>query len=174
MSFYTEEDAIKATEADIRAYEEANEILPAVRKLIREFDGKMFNCKLDKALNALDPRLGVSTHYETTIEVYYRPSCGSNHWISIFSGSKPSCKYYKEENSFLTPDKRINADKALEIIEERRAERLKKIYEYRNFLDNYQETKKQLETLCKQINTITDQIPYTMRDYFRMNYHITK
>lgn len=173
MSFYTEEDAIKATEKDIAAYEEANAILPAVRKVVREFDGKVFNCRLEKALKELDPRLVVFTHYETTIEIAYRPSCGNNNWVTLFSGSKPSCRYYSEKNSFLTPEKRIDAAKALELMEVKRAERLKEITEYKIFLEHYAETKRQLSMLKKQIDTITSNIPYKMRDYFRMNYRVT-
>ena len=166
----TREDAIKRTLADIQGMEEANAILPTVRKVMREFDGKVFNYRLDKALKEAlpDEHIYVSTSYETWVEIHYQPKHGNN-WITLLAGQKPSCKYYNPEKSFLTEDKRINGAKALELIEEKRVERLKTITSYKAFLEDEQRIQAQLNILYKQIGTITAAIPYTMRDYFGIN-----
>lgn len=167
----TREDAIKRTLADIQGMEEANSVLPVVRKVMRDFDGKVFNCRLEKALKEAlpDHRIYVSTSYETIIEINFHPDHGSNNWITLLSGHKTTAKYYDPEKSFLTPEKRIDAAKALDLIEAKRVERLKRINEYKIFLENEQQIMQQLSILYKQIGTITATIPYTMRDYFGIN-----
>lgn len=60
MRFYNYEDAEKQIQKDMEAYNEVNATLPAVRKVIRSFDGKIFNVKLEKALQEINPRIAAA------------------------------------------------------------------------------------------------------------------
>lgn len=165
----SKEEAIKKTLKEIEEMQEVNKALPAIKKVINKWNNKVFNKNLEKDLQALDlpGRVYVYTHYQTTIEIYYRPEQGNNNY-TVLSGTKPGTRYYTEEKSFLGPTKRINAAKAGEIIESNRVERLQRITQYREHLETWEAKKAQIDQLKKQLNTIIGTIPYTMQDYFNM------
>lgn len=164
---YSTEEAIKRTLKDIEAMEEANKILPAVKKVIEKYNGKVINKRLNDSLKDIAPRLYLSTQYDNLYEIHYCPA-SSNQWFCILSGQRPTSKYYSQEKSFVDPDKRISAARAFQNIEEHRIERLKKITAYKEHLQTWQEKKAQIDMLKKQLKTLTDSIPYTMQDYFNM------
>lgn len=164
---YNREQAAKATEKDIQMMEEVNKVLPAVKKLISSFDGKVINKRLDTALKdlGLPGYIYFCTHYETTFSILYKPA-ESNDYYTILNGTRPSCRYYVKEKSFVDEDKRISAERAYNLIEECRVERLKKITKYKEILQTYEEKKAQVELLKKQLRTIVDDVPYELRHRF--------
>ena len=164
----TTEEAIKKTLSDIEEMQAVNAALPAIKKVISSFDGKVMNKRLEAALQAADlPGRIYIYNRDNSWEVHYHPE-KSNNWYTVLWGGKPTCKYYHQESSFVDPDKRINARRAFELIETGRVERLQKITAYRDHLDNYEVKKAQIELLKKQLKAIADTIPYTMQDYFNM------
>ena len=168
--YMSTEDAIKRTLHDIEDMEKVNAALPIIKKVIASFDGKVMNKRLEAALQAADLPGRIYIHdRDNSWEVYYYPSkhTHSEHYCILW-GSKPSCQYYNKEKSFVDPDKRINASRAFELIENGRVERLKKITAYREHLDTYEVKKAQIELLKSQLKAIADTIPYTMQDYFNM------
>lgn len=173
--FYSTEEAVKQTLKDIEDMQQVNAILPEIKKIVTKWDGKCFNKRFQSDLEALKlpGRIYLYTHYETTYEVHYQPK-NSNKWYTVFSGVKPGTKYYRQDNSFLNEDKRLNKQKTFEIIEQRRVERLQNITKYREHLATYEEKQKQLETLEKAIKAITDTIPCEMQNYFRMYYRVSR
>lgn len=172
MRFYNYEDAEKQVQKDIEAYSEVNAMLPAVRKVIRDFDGKIFNVKLEKALQQIHPRIYVHKRY-SSVEVYMYSQFSSNP-LTICSSALPGNSYHDNKKHFIQDNKRINADLALQDIEANRAGRLKEIDSWRQFLQNREQISSQLEALRKEIDYITDLIPYKMRDYFGMGYRVTR
>ena len=168
---YDKEMAAKATLKDIQMMEEVNKVLPAVKKLISSFDGKVINKRLDAALKELNlpGYIYFSTYYETSYIIMYKPK-NSNETYTILSGGRPSCRYYDKEKSFVNEDKRISAERAFKLIEELRVERLKKISKYKEFLQIHEEKKAQVELLKKQLRTIIDGVPYELRRRFDLDY----
>lgn len=166
---YSTDEAIKRTLADIEEMEEVNKALPAIKKVIEKWDGKVINKRLNDDLQKLElpGRIYLSTAYENTYEVHYHPKQSSN-WYTVLSGMRPCCRYYDKEKSFVDPDKRISQERSFKIIEEKRIERLKTITAYKEHLSTWEEKKKQMEQLKKQLKTLADSIPYTMQDYFNM------
>ena len=166
---YSKDEAIQKTLKDINEMEEVNRALPIIKKVVAKWDGKMLNKRFGEDLQAarLPGRIYLSTHYENSWEVQYHPE-HSNNWYTVLHGTRPSCKYYDEEKSFVDPDKRISAERAFRIIEEKRVERLKTITAYKEHLASWEEKKAQMDMLKKQLKTLADSIPYTMQDYFNM------
>jgi len=166
---YSTEEAIKRTLKDIEEMEEVNRALPAIKKVVAKWDGKMLNKRFGDDLQALGlpGRIYLSTQYENSWEVHYHPE-KSNNWYTVLHGSRPSCKYYEPEKSFVDPDKRISAERAFRIIEAHRVERLQKITSYKEHLETWEQKKAQMDMLKKQLNAIAASIPYTMQDYFNM------
>lgn len=166
---YSKDEAIQKTLKDINEMEEVNRALPIIKKVVAKWDGKMLNKRFGEDLQAagLPGHIYLSTHYENSWEVQYHPE-HSNNWYTVLHGTRPSCKYYDEEKSFVDPDKRISAERAFRIIEEKRVERLKTITAYKEHLASWEEKKAQMDMLKKQLKTLADSIPYTMQDYFNM------
>lgn len=163
----TKDEAIKQTLKDIEAMEAANAALPAIKKVIAKWDGKVFNKRIDADLKALNlpGHIYLTTCYEERWEICYSPK-GYNHWFTILHTMKPSNKYFDPEKSFLNADKRVSKERAFQEIEEGRVKRLKEITSYRTFLETWEEKQKMLDILTKQIATITADIPYAMQNYF--------
>ena len=164
---YNKEMAEKATKKDIQMMEEVNKALPEIKKLIAKFDGKVINKRLDTALKdlGLPGYIYFSTYYETSYIIMYKPT-NSNEAYTVLSGFRPSCRYYDKEKSFVNEDKRISAERAFKLIEERRVKRLKEITTYKEILQTYEEKKAQIELLKKQLRTIVDDVPYELRRRF--------
>jgi hypothetical protein len=167
--YMSTEDAIKRTLHDIDDMEKVNAALPIIKKVIASFDGKILNKRLDDALKAAGlPGHIYMTARDNSWDICYQPE-KANAWYTILWGSKPSCQYYSKEKSFVDPDKRISAERAFTLIEAGRVERLQKITAYREHLTTWEAKKAQLEMLKKQLKTIADSVPYSLRDYFGMN-----
>ena len=168
--YISTEEAIKRTLNDIEEMEKVNAVLPALKKVVESWNGKVLNKRFEAALQAAIPgRIYLSTHYENSWEICYQPEgVKTNNYYTVLHGARPTCKYYTEENSFVNKDKRISAEKAFKIIEAGRVERLQRITAYKEHLNTWQAKKEQIETLKKQLKTITDTIPSKMQDYFNM------
>ena len=166
----TKDEAIKKTLKDIEEMEAVNAVLPAVKKVVEKWDGKVFNKRFETDLKELNlPGHIYLTTYDTRrYEVNYRPE-KANNWYTIMFTIRPNDKYFDPEKSFLNENKRLSKVKAFQQIEERRVKRLQEITSYRTFLATWDEKEKMLDILTKQIATITEDIPYTMRDYFGIN-----
>jgi len=166
----TKDEAIEKTLEDIKAMEAVNEVLPAIKKVIAKWDGKVFNKRIETDLKALDlpGNIYLATHDENRWYIQYSPK-GFNQWFTIIHTMRPSNKYFDPEKSFLTAEKRLSREKAFEQIEAGRVERLKTITSYREHLATWDEKEKMLDILYKQISTITGTIPYTMQDYFGLH-----
>lgn len=163
----SKDEAIKKTLEDIEAMEAVNAVLPAIKKVIEKWDGKVFNKRIEADLKALElpGHIYLATHDENRWYIQYSPE-KSNQWFTILHTMRPSNKYFDPEKSFITAEKRVVKSKAFEQIEAGRVERLKTITSYREHLATWEEKEKMLDILRKQINTITSSIPYTMQDYF--------
>lgn len=166
---YNTDEAIKQTLKDIENMEAVNKALPEIKKVISKWDGKMLNKRIDTDLKALNlpGHIYFSTSYEYRWEISYSPQ-GSNQWFCILHTMKPSYKGFDPEKSFIDADKRVSVNKAFEMIEAGRVERLQKITAYKDFLQTWETKKAQIDMLKKQISSIVGTIPYTLQDYFNM------
>ena len=166
---YDMEAAVKRTLHDIDDMEKVNAVLPIIKKVVTAWDGKVMNKRFEAALQdaGLPGRIYIAKNYETFWDVYYYPGESNEHY-TVLHGAKPNCQYYKPENSFVTPEKRISAEQAFALIEAGRVDRLKKITAYKEHLETWKTKKEQIEILKKQIKTISESVPYALQDYFNM------
>lgn len=166
---YNMDEAVKQTLKDIETMEAVNAILPEVKKVIKAWNGKVFNKRIEADLKALDlpGHIYLSTCYEERWDINYSPK-GSNKWFTLLHTMKPTNKYYDKDKSFMDPDKRVSAERSFQMIEAGRVERLKTITAYKETLQTWEQKKAQIEMLKKQISTITATIPYQLQDYFNI------
>lgn len=166
---YNTDEAIKQTLKDIENMEAVNKALPEIKKVIKKWDGKVFNKRIEADLKALNlpGYIYLSTCYDYRWEISYSPK-GSNQHFCILHTMKPSYDHFDPEKSFMNADKRVVASRAFQMIEEGRVKRLKDINAYREHLQTWEAKKTQIDILKKQLSAIVNTIPYTMQDYFNM------
>ena len=145
----------------IESYRQAAAQAPAIIKIIRQFDGKVYNCRLDKALKeATNGKVGVYNQYGF-ISIY---ACYTTNYHHINFAT------FRLED---LENKRINAEKLIEQVKAARENLLDKAYKietYSEQADNIREYVKQsiekLESICKSLpDDIREiyNIPYTIR-----------
>ena len=145
----------------IESYRQAAAHVPQIIKALKQFDGKVYNCRLDKALReATNGKVGVYNQYGF-ISIY---ACYTTNYHHINFAT------FRLED---LENKRINAEKLIEQVKAARESLLDKAYKietYSEQADNIREYVKQsiekLESICKSLpDDIREvyNIPYTIR-----------
>lgn len=140
----------------IEYYKEAASLAPMIIKVINQFDGKMFNIKLEKALREAvpDKYIHAKKEYRNIVIGYYNKS---EHFTLA---SIPIDK--------LTDGKRIPANILIEDARKRQEGFLKRANDYKLAYENIDITLKQLEQLKSTIKAIINPIPYELLDVYRL------
>ena len=148
----------------IEANREGAQLIPSIKKVVTRFDGKVYNIRLQKALQAeIRDNIYCQVRY-SIIEIY---TYYGNSYEQITLACVPLDKG-------LT-DKRINADVFIDYLNEKRAELLKEAYEIEQGIPLIDTYKAQFEVLQEQINNLRESIPKRIRyncglDYRLKNY----
>ena len=162
MRYYrTPEEQQKDLASRIESYRQAAAQAPTIIKVLRQFDGKVYNCRLDKALReATENKIGVYNQYGF-ISIYACYTTSYNH-ITLATFRAEDLK-----------NKRLDAVKLIEQVVNSREQLLKKAYEIETSAeqaDNIREYVKQsidkLEALCRHLpDDIREiyNIPYSIR-----------
>ena len=155
MNLYNRELQDKYIKARIDQYREAASLTPAIIKVLQDFNGKCFNCKLEKAIQE-----------KTNKHIYAHKK-----WHNVV------IEYYENGDTFtlascliddLIDGKRIPADILTEDARKRQEGFLKRAYEMQTAYDNMDTIFKQLEQLKSTIKAIINPIPYELLDVYRL------
>lgn len=161
--YYTDGDKEKAAKRLAEDYREAARMFTEIKPVITQFDGKVFNCRLEKALQDHTGRRVFCRKELKCISVYYY-SKNMNQCICLAS--------MKQEE--MPEGKRISADMLLESGRERYIDHLKRAASLETAIQKAPEIKKQISELTKMINVLSWQIDcYEAREIFDLNYRIT-
>lgn len=144
------EEANKAAYERIEDYRTAAGYIPAVTKVLKDFDGKVYNCRLEKALRA-------ATNNRVTVEK-------NNYHLSIYTYPRHNYSFHITIASIpaeaLEDGKRIPAAKLIESMQSNRERILKDAYqiesniEYMAQVKQYiKETKDKLENYCRSFGS---------------------
>ena len=107
MRFYGSiEDANKAAQTRANAYRNAAGYINTVAQIIRQFDGKVYNCRLDKALKEATEGRVFCNRNQYLFEIYTYPESHYSFHIGLAN--------IKAED--LTEGKRIPADKIIKTV----------------------------------------------------------
>lgn len=159
--YHSTEDQKKDLDSRVESYRRVAGYAPAIIKVLKQFDGKVFNCKLDKAVReATDNEIGVYKRYGF---IYI-----SGHYMTNYH--EITLAAFKEDE---LQNKRIDAEKIINQVITAREELLKKAYSVETYAaqaDNIREYVRQsidkLEKMCRAIpDDIRDiyNIPYSIR-----------
>ncbi|WP_034452466.1 hypothetical protein [Butyrivibrio sp. AE2032] len=161
MRFYGSiEDANKAAQTRANAYRNAAGYINTVAKVVKQFDGKVYNCRLDKALKEATEGRVFCNKNQYLFEIYTYPESHYSFHIGLAN--------IKAED--LTEGKRIPADKIIKSLQEHREMLLRKAYDIESHIGEMEQvrayimqTKEKLENYCRSFNT-------DLRDIYRIPY----
>lgn len=152
MYFSDRESQLKACETYSQRRRQAAALYPIVSKVLRDFDGKIYNVRLERALQeAAQPEHIYCQKRYKFIEIY----------AYIGTDTFTLCQINQDD---LTDGKRIPAEKMIESAQNKRESLLKEAANMDYFAANIDGIKKQLDDLKKAYNAILENIPYTAQD----------
>lgn len=156
------EDANKEARRRVEDYRTAAGYVPAVWKVLKEFDKKVYNCRFDKALAAAT---GNKVHVDKTdyhFEIYAYPEHGCNYRM-ILATINPKD---------MPDSKRIPADKMIESSRSCRGSLLRKAYELETSIDQVPQIKAYLEETKRKMEAYVRSFPDDLRDLYGLPYYI--
>lgn len=141
-------------------YRQAAALIPAMNKVLEDFDGKVYNCRLGKALAAAtNNRLHVEKRY-STIAVYTYPERNYSHAMTL-----------AEMRIEDMPDgKRIAADKFRESSCKCREALLRKAYEIEIAAETMPQAIAYYEESVAKLNKFLQSFPTEFRDIYKLPY----
>lgn len=149
---------MKKIQDKILAEREAAALFPAVRSVLEAFDGKVLNCRLEKALcEKSGARIYMNKRYKW-LEMYV--------YTERYTEPIYICQIELDK---LTDGKRIPGALMIEAARNSREKLLKNAADLESSLDHVQEWKEQLAYLKNQMKAICGNIPYEIRDTFGLH-----
>lgn len=164
MRFYGNiEEAHKEAHQRANNYRTATSYIPTITKILKDFDNKVYNCRLEKALKEATDNRVFCHKSDYSLEIYTYPEKGYSYRVNL--------AYIKIEA--LKEGKRIPADNLIESLQSHRETLLKTAYEIESNIEQMaqvkayiEQTKEKLEQYCRSFNTDLRDIyglPYCVR-----------
>lgn len=160
MFYGSREDQDKKTRSKIDAIRQAAGLYPIIRDIVAAFDGKVYNCRLEKALKEVDRHIYVEKRF----------NCLS---IGCYVTNYNECFTLASIRLADLPEgKRIPATLIIEDARKRRAGLLRRAADLSVAMENVDYYKGQLEHYAAQIKKIVDMIPCEVRDTYNLDYRV--
>ena len=158
--YQTEEDRKKDLDSRIESYRQAAAMVPTVIKVLRTFDKKVYNCRLDKALReATDNKIGVYNQYGF-ISIYATYTTNYHH-INLATFRLEDLK-----------NKRIDADKLIEQAKTARESLLNKAYTIETTAQQADNIREYIKQSIEKLESICQSLPDDIRDIYNIPYCI--
>lgn len=161
MFYGRKEDREKEIAKKIRACREMSTLFPIIRDVAEAFDGKVFNCRFEKALQEIRPRMYAQKRYQ---------------WLEITAfPNEPGCGEYTLAQIKLSdmPDgKRIPADLIIDAARRKRESLLQQAAQMERDASEAEEKRRQLEYFKSQLEKVRDSICYEVRDIYNLDYRV--
>ena len=157
MYYYKKEDQDAAARAYIKAYRDAAALYPKIKKVIQSFDKKVFNKRLETALQEGTGARVFVENRPNLIDIHvYGPH---SNWITLATLSK---------DDFID-GKRIDAGKLIESLTNHRNTLLQTAARYEKQIEEIDQIKIQIKQIKKLLNDVLEPYDYTMRDIYGIN-----
>lgn len=157
----------------IEAFRTASKQIGKIKKVVQEFDGKIYNCRFDKAISELSDKEAGLRFYTQDYYTTFAIQCSTSQFyspVALLETYRPVKGQAKDKCICFDENKRIKADKMIELLNNRYAEILKKAQELENALSNIDATLNQLEQIKHTYKLVADGLPYQIRDTFGIKY----
>lgn len=158
-----DKNGYKKTESIIQEYREAAALTRQIIPVIKSFDNKCYNVRLEKAIQEKTKARVYCNKRYTIFEIYIY----NNTYNQI-----TLCNI--QQADAFSDGKRINAAAIIEGLNKKYQELLELAYRLENELQQIEQYAAALESLKDQIEKIEKNLSYQIRDNFHLNYRITK
>lgn len=156
------EEANKEALTRIEAYRTAAGYVPGVTRILKEFDNKVYNCRLTKALEAATNNRVHAEKTEYNLCVYTWPEHGFSYRITL--ATIPV--------SEMTDRKRIPADKLISSMREKRECLPRKAYDLETNMNQVGNIKAYVSETIEKLETYLRSLPEDLRDIYGLPYYI--
>ena len=158
----TREEQQKKAQKAIDGYRAAAAVFPIVRRVIEQYDGKVYNRRLSEALKAAVGETG-SIYAEKKdnnyIEIMYSPR-GNYQWQYLL---------WISAKKALPDGKRIDAAAIVKQLKEKRTDFLRRAYELEDAGRNVDQIQAQLDKWVKALAATLDPIPREAREIYELS-----
>lgn len=155
------ETAAKCAARSIKEKREAAAMFPALCEVIRAFDGKIYNKRLD---NAIRERLGRSVFTQNKQGAY-----NSALWVYVYTDSHDTITLLWIN---IPDDKRINANDFIDCAKNTRDNLLKEAAHTEQIIPTIETRKTQIEYIKNLLSGVLDDLTYEEKDIFGLNIRI--
>ena len=181
MRFLTDDVAQALVDLEINNRKLAMKLCTTIKPVIKRFDGKKLNRRLENSLKEIDSGLYVSTHCGR-VSIWWRvdKDCvpRSEFSVEYISDDKLqiSIPVYDNnkmrEKNLLDCNERIIADVLLNAIEERKTEMKKEISELQNKRKQVDKYRSRIKKAKELLESIDKEVPTEIREYFGLTYAV--
>ena len=146
----------------IDGYHAALSYIPAIEEIIKKFDGKVYNCRFDKAVReATSNKVICDTKYES-LYIYT--------WIPNRYSQQITIVHISFDE--FTDGKRIPAEKIIANMKKYRDENLKSIDQIEKAMAQIPHMKKHIQRSIDKLNNYLQDIPFEVRDIYGIPYAV--
>ncbi len=137
-------------------------IIPALCKVFREFDGKVYNVRFDRAINDVSERRIFVDKRSYTIDLYT--------YLKSSPGNITTIAQFKRED--MMDGKRIPADKVIESARSYREKYLQEAYYLESNKEQLYQAREYIRQAVDNLNKYMDSIPYVARELYKIPYQV--
>ena len=133
-----------------------------VKEVVKQFDGKVYNCRFDNAIKALSTE---DFRFWCHKDSYGRMGIcctGNSRYITIFSCRIETGK----QNEYMTDKKRLKADNMISALNAEYGNLMKKATELEAGADKIDIILEQVSQLKSMLTTIVNSVPYEVSDAY--------
>lgn len=162
---YNESERIKELQSEVSALRQAARQIAKVKKVVAEFDGKVYNCRLDNAIGALSDdnyRLVMYAAYGSYIYIDCRVQ-SENKSVTLMYLRKPQTG---TETDYFTDKKRVKAAEIIESLNNKYSELMKEAAEIERTIESIDVSIQQIKQLKSMINGIINAMPTKVVDVY--------
>lgn len=152
------ETAVQAAERHIIECRQVASLFPALCRVFRAFDGKVYNKRFDNDLHAVLEHVYIQKR-DQYIDIYTY-SEGGDHFTLL---------YFK-----LPEDKRIKAADFIQAAENKRNELLQEAFHLEQVIPTIDTRKKQIEHIKHLLEMTLQDLSYSEQELFELNYSIRR
>lgn len=158
MYFHTKEERDKEAMKHIKALKECAGLFALIKPVLQDFDGKCFNCRLEKALqDRTGKRIYAKKQYRY-IYIYTYDRINQQRTLAQIALDE------------MPDEKRIPAEKLIASAREKRESFLKEANEIKKTMENAEMIKAQMMQLEKALKNLSDSVKsYTAREIYGLN-----
>lgn len=167
--YYTNPEREKDALQEAQSLRLAASQISKIKKVISDFDGKIYNCRFDEAINKLrNENIVIGSYVDSYgyFNIYVSDRHSANN-ITLLRCKKAT---KGEERPYFTDAKRIKADAMIEQLNYKYGELLKSASEIEETVKNIKNKINQLESLKKAMNAIISTIPAEVANIYRINH----